>query len=105
MCLGGHLALRVSQIMTSATELTSQAAFDPRVLATFCWFGTDVHSATLGAGQKDDTLERVAKGELCNKGEVAMVFGLQDNHVPREGRDKIRAAMNDAGVEFSVSHG
>ncbi|KAL1740831.1 Alpha/Beta hydrolase protein [Schizophyllum fasciatum] len=85
MCLGGHLAFR--------------AAFDPRVLASFCWFATDIHSATLGKGKSDNSLERVRNGQL--KSEVAMVFGKQDTHVPREGRDLIRKTLEDAGVTAS----
>jgi len=85
MCLGGHLAFR--------------AAFDPRVLSAVCFFATDIHSATLGKGMKDDSLERVKKGDI--KGELVMIFGKQDTHVPRAGRDLIRATLEDAGVEAS----
>ncbi|KZS93008.1 dienelactone hydrolase [Sistotremastrum niveocremeum HHB9708] len=84
MCLGGHLAFR--------------AAFDPRVLASVCFFGTDIHSATLGKGKKDDSLIRVRKGDLTGKGELVMIFGKQDTHVPREGRDLIRKELEDANV-------
>ncbi|KZT52417.1 dienelactone hydrolase [Calocera cornea HHB12733] len=86
MCLGGHLAFR--------------AAFDPRVLATVCWFATDIHSATLGKGKQDDSLIKVRAGELKGKGEL-MIFGKQDTHVPREGRDLIRKTLEDAGVTLS----
>lgn len=54
MCLGGHLAFR--------------CAFDKRVAAAVCYFATDIHSKTLGAGG-DDSLERV--GDI--KGELVMV--------------------------------
>ncbi|TYJ53229.1 hypothetical protein B9479_006152 [Cryptococcus floricola] len=87
MCLGGHLALR--------------AAFDPRVQATFCYFATDVHSATLGAGKSDDTIIKVKNGDLTGKGEVAMVFGKQDTHVDREGRSLIRDTLDAANVTFT----
>lgn len=52
MCLGGHLAFR--------------AAFDKRVKAAVCYFATDIHSHTLGAGKNDDSLQRVKEitGEL-----------------------------------------
>ncbi|KZW02342.1 dienelactone hydrolase [Exidia glandulosa HHB12029] len=83
MCLGGHLAFR--------------AAFDPRVRASVCFFATDIHSASLGKGG-DDSLVRVRNGELKGKGEVVMIFGKQDTHVPRAGRDAIRAALEDADV-------
>lgn len=39
MCLGGHLALRVSS--PPLMQLSQQCAFDPRVLATFCYFATE----------------------------------------------------------------
>lgn len=84
MCLGGHLALR--------------CAFDPRVLATFCYFATDVHSATLGKGKSDDTLVKIRRGDLKGKGEVALVFGKQDTHVDRDGRTLIRDAIDDTGI-------
>jgi len=55
MCLGGHLAFR--------------CAFDRRVLASVCYFATDIHSSTLGEGKKDDSIKRVKD----IKGETAMV--------------------------------
>ncbi|KIK82927.1 hypothetical protein PAXRUDRAFT_832118 [Paxillus rubicundulus Ve08.2h10] len=87
MCLGGHLAFR--------------AAFDPRVLSSVCFFATDVHSATLGEGQADDSLERVRKGDMAGKGELVMIFGKQDTHIPRAGRDLIRTTLEDANVPCS----
>ncbi|KAG7450452.1 dienelactone hydrolase [Guyanagaster necrorhizus] len=84
MCLGGHLA-----------------AFDPRVRASVCFFGTDIHSATLGKGKQDDSLIRVRNGDMTGKGELVMIFGKQDTHVPREGRDLIRKTLDDANVTVS----
>ncbi|KAL0580401.1 hypothetical protein V5O48_001646 [Marasmius crinis-equi] len=101
MCLGGHLAFRVGIIPSSLLERLfnmSQAAFDPRVLASFCWFATDIHGATLGKGKNDDSLVKVRNGELTGKGELVMVFGKQDTHVPRAGRDLIRQTLEDANV-------
>jgi carboxymethylenebutenolidase len=83
MCLGGHLAYR--------------CALDPRVLAAVTYFATDLHSATLGSPQPDDSLARC--GEI--KGELAMIHGTLDNHVPPDGRDKIRKTLRDNGVIFS----
>ncbi|KIK28515.1 hypothetical protein PISMIDRAFT_90675 [Pisolithus microcarpus 441] len=87
MCLGGHLAFR--------------AAFDARVLSSVCFFATDIHCATLGRGKKDDSLERVRKGDMTRKGELVMIFGKQDTHVPRLGRDLIRTTLEDANVPCS----
>ncbi|THH34062.1 hypothetical protein EUX98_g53 [Antrodiella citrinella] len=84
MCLGGHLAFR--------------AAFDRRVLSSVCFFATDIHSATLGKGKTDDTLIRVRRGDLTNNGELVLIFGKQDTHVPRAGRDLIRKELEDANV-------
>ncbi|KIM48157.1 hypothetical protein M413DRAFT_223248 [Hebeloma cylindrosporum] len=87
MCLGGHLAFR--------------AAFDPRVLSSVCFFATDIHSASLGKGKNDDTLVKVRNGDLTGKGELVMIFGKQDTHVPRAGRDLIRQTLEDANVPVS----
>jgi carboxymethylenebutenolidase len=37
-----------------------------------CFFATDVHSATLGKGKKDDSLVRVCKGDMTGKGELVV---------------------------------
>ncbi|CAI6336907.1 unnamed protein product [Periconia digitata] len=83
MCLGGHLAYR--------------CALDARVSAAVCYFATDIHSRTLGKGKNDDSLERCGdiKGELC------MIFGKMDTHVPPEGRDLIRKRLHEEKVNFS----
>jgi len=83
VCLGGHLAFR--------------AALNPIVSASACFYATDLHTATLGEGTDDDTLARAA--EL--KGELLLVWGRQDPHVPFEGRMKIHRAVHDAGVVFT----
>jgi len=82
MCLGGHLAYR--------------CALDPRVSATVTYFATDLHSHTLG-NARDDSLDRA--GDI--KGEIALIHGVLDNHVPPDGRDLIRKTLRDAGVTFS----
>ncbi|EKD03409.1 carboxymethylenebutenolidase [Trichosporon asahii var. asahii CBS 8904] len=92
------------QIEKTVEAYDEQCAFDPRVLSTFCYFATDVHSATLGKGKKDDTLVRVKKGDLTGKGEVTLVFGKQDTHVDRAGRTLIRDTLDDAGVTLSAQH-
>eukprot|EP01117_Protostelium_nocturnum_P015233 TRINITY_DN5882_c0_g1_i1.p1 TRINITY_DN5882_c0_g1~~TRINITY_DN5882_c0_g1_i1.p1 ORF type:complete len:281 (+),score=83.86 TRINITY_DN5882_c0_g1_i1:87-845(+) len=83
MCLGGHLAFR--------------AALDPRVSSSVCYFATDIHCHSLGKGKNDDSLKRV--NEI--KGELLMIFGKKDTHVPPEGRDLIRKTLHDSGVSFS----
>ena len=83
MCLGGHLAFR--------------CAMDKRIRASVCYFATDIHSHSLGAGKQDDSLQRVKDIH----GELIMIFGKRDNHVPPEGRDLIRKTLHEAGVTFS----
>jgi len=91
ICIGGHLAFR--------------AAFNPGVLAAACFYATDIHTRSLGWGMSDDTLDRMAEVT----GEMLMVWGRQDPHVPREGRRLLYDAMNDAGLllqwhEFNAAH-
>jgi dienelactone hydrolase len=83
MCLGGHLAFR--------------CAFSPHIKAAVCYFATDIHSHTLGAGKSDDSLHRAKD----IKAELVMIFGKRDNHVPAKGRDLIRKTLHEAGVEYS----
>ncbi|KAJ3479932.1 hypothetical protein NLI96_g8712 [Meripilus lineatus] len=105
MCLGGHLVSPTPH-PTDVTYLSYQqafrAAFDPRVLSSVCFFATDIHTASLGKGKNDDTLVRVQNGDLTGKGELVMIFGKQDTHVPRAGRDLIRKSLEDANVTASV---
>lgn len=86
MCLGGHLAFR--------------CAMDARVSSAVCYFATDIHSHSLGAGKSDNSLQRVAAGDLGHA-EVAMIFGKLDGHVPAGGRDLIRRSLHEAGAVFS----
>lgn len=82
VCLGGHLALR--------------AGYHPKVRAAVCFYPTDVHSATLGAGKSDDTLSRVEQ----LKTPLLFVFGRQDPHIPQAGRDLIRDRLNSVDADF-----
>ena len=82
VCLGGHLAYR--------------AALEPDVSAAACFYPTDIHSGTLGAGQSDDSLARMR--ELT--AETLFVFGRQDPHVPFEGRQAIRERLEAVGARY-----
>ena len=78
MCLGGHLAFR--------------CAFDKRVAAAVCYFATDIHSKTLGAGG-DDSLARAGdiEGELVMVRFFLIFFGKGEaNAAPMSGRKKRR---------------
>jgi carboxymethylenebutenolidase len=83
ICIGGHLAFR--------------AAMNPQVLATACFYATDIHKRSLGKGMKDNTLDRIP--EIT--GEMLMIWGRQDPHIPREGRRIIYEAMADANLHFT----
>lgn len=83
ICIGGHLAFR--------------CAMNPDVQAGACYYATDIHSRSLGAGKNDDSLDRMDQ----IPGEMLMVFGRQDPHVPAEGRRAIYDAMTLADVDFT----
>jgi carboxymethylenebutenolidase len=82
ICMGGHLAFR--------------AAMNPSVLASVCFYATDIHSHSLGQGKNDDSLARA--GEI--KGELLHIWGRQDPHVPLEGRNLIKARLEEVGANF-----
>ena len=91
ICIGGHLSFR--------------AAMNPEVLAAACFYATDIHSRSLGQGKNDNSLDRMRE----IRGEMMMVWGRQDPHVPEEGRRLIQAKMSEAGVlytwhEFNAAH-
>ncbi len=91
LCIGGHLAFR--------------AAMNPDVLAAACFYATDIHKRSLGEGMHDNTLDRIP--EIA--GELLMIYGRQDPHVPREGRAIVYNALSDAERafqwhEFNAAH-
>ena len=86
ICIGGHLALR--------------SAFEVGVRAAACFYATDIHTHSLGQGARDDTLARLGDA----RGELLMVWGRQDPHIPPAGRrlihDRMEAAA-DNGLTFT----
>jgi len=84
-CIGGHIAFR--------------AALQPDVLATVCFYGTGIHNGKLGKDEDAGSLERASE----IRGELLLVFGTLDPHVPEEGRAKIKTALERAGTNFSMS--
>lgn len=83
ICIGGHLAFR--------------AAMNSQVLATACFYATDIHKHSLGKGMNDDSLERARDIH----GELLMIWGRQDPHIPLEGRLKVLARLNELGTRLS----
>jgi len=76
ICIGGHLAFR--------------AAMHEDVRAAACFYATDIHKGSLGAGG-DDSLARA--GEI--DGELMMVWGRQDPHIPDDGRTTIKKRLDE----------
>jgi carboxymethylenebutenolidase len=83
ICIGGHLAFR--------------AAMNTDVLATTCFYATDIHKKSLGLGQNDNSLERA--GEI--KGELLHIWGRQDPHIPLEGRNLVKARLEEVGAKYT----
>lgn len=83
ICIGGHLAFR--------------AAMNLGVNAAVCFYATDIHKRGLGKGMNDDSLDRIKE----IKGELMMIWGRQDPHVPGEGRAKVYQALTGAGSTFT----
>jgi carboxymethylenebutenolidase len=82
VCVGGHLAFR--------------CATNREIRAGACFYATDLHKRSLGSGG-DDSLART--GEIA--GELMMVWGRQDPHVPAEGRALIYQALAENNVTFT----
>jgi carboxymethylenebutenolidase len=83
VCLGGHLAFR--------------AGLHPRVQASSCLYATDIHSSTMPAGDAPQTIDRLTEFN----GEILMIWGKQDPHVPLEGRKLLYEKFTDANINFS----
>ena len=83
-CIGGHLAFR--------------AAFQPDVRATVCYYGTGIHDGKLG---KDADAGSLARAKEIH-GELLLIFGTKDPHVPEAGRETIDRALRDSGVRYKT---
>ena len=83
-CIGGHLAFR--------------AALQPDVRATVCFYGTGIHNGKLGKDADAGSLAQSAK----IRGEVLMIFGSNDPHVPSEGRETVERGLLAAGVKHRI---
>lgn len=82
-CIGGHLAFR--------------AALQPEVKATACFYATDLHNQNIPNKPNQHSMERLAD----IKGELMMIWGKQDNHVPAEGRLSVYQQLSAANVDFT----
>lgn len=83
ICIGGHLAFR--------------AAMNEDVRAAACFYATDIHKGGLGKGMQDDSLARA--GEI--RGELLHIWGRQDPHIPLEGRNLVKARLEELGARYT----
>ncbi len=98
ICIGGHLAFR--------------CAMQAEIQAAICFYATDIHKIAshprgLGPGMADDSLERARRGDI--QGELLMIWGRQDPHVPFEGRAQVQGALEASSgsyqwLEFNAAH-
>ena len=82
-CIGGHLAFR--------------AALQPEVKATACFYATDLHTNIIPNKPGQHSMERLAE----IKGELQMIWGKQDNHIPTAGRALVYQKLTDANLTFT----
>lgn len=83
ICIGGHLAFR--------------CAMNAEISAAVCFYATDIHKRSLGKGMNDNSLDRIKE----IKGELLMIYGRQDPHIPQQGRDLIYRNLVDADINFT----
>lgn len=82
-CIGGHLAFR--------------AALQPEVQATACFYATDLHTNTIPNKPGQHSMDRLAD----IKGELLMIWGKQDNHIPTAGRLVVYQKLTAQGLSFT----
>lgn len=82
-CIGGHLSFR--------------AAFQSEIRAAVCCYPTGIPSGKLGKGVAD-TIERVSE----IKGEMLIVLGTLDPHVPENDRQTLSQALEKANVPHLI---
>jgi carboxymethylenebutenolidase len=85
---------------------------NPEILAGVSFYATDIHKLDdhprgLGTGMADNSLERARRGDI--KGELLMIFGRQDPHVPFAARNQVREALETSNtnyqwLEFNGAH-
>lgn len=82
-CIGGHLAFR--------------AALQPEIKSTACFYATDLHSLTIPNKPGQHSMERLKD----ITGEMLMIWGKQDPHIPTAGRMEVYKKMTDANLMFT----
>jgi carboxymethylenebutenolidase len=82
-CIGGHLAFR--------------AALQPEIKATACFYATDLHTQVIPNKLGQHSMERLAD----IKGELLMIWGKQDPHIPAAGRAEVYSKLSAAELKFT----
>ncbi|UXY15528.1 dienelactone hydrolase family protein [Chitiniphilus purpureus] len=82
-CIGGHLAFR--------------AALQPEVRGTACFYATDLHTQVIPNQPGQHSMDRA--GEIG--GELLMIWGKQDPHIPATGRAEVYARLAALGLDFT----
>jgi carboxymethylenebutenolidase len=90
-CIGGHLAFR--------------AALQPEIKSTACFYATDLHSMTIPNKPGQHSMERLSD----ISGELLMIWGKQDTHIPTPGRMDVYKKLTEANLlftwhEFNAEH-
>ena len=82
-CIGGHLAFR--------------AALQPEIKGAACFYGTDLHIQVIPNAPGQHSMERL--NDI--KGELLMIWGKQDNHIPPEALEKIHKELSATDITFT----
>ncbi|MES2673570.1 MAG: dienelactone hydrolase family protein [Pseudomonadota bacterium] len=82
-CLGGGLAYR--------------AAINPAISATSCFYATDIHSGMTPSKTGNDSRTRTKD----IRGEMQMIWGKQDPHIPAEGRALVYKTLSENSINFT----
>lgn len=82
-CIGGHLAFR--------------AALQAQVKATVCFYATDLHTSIIPNQPGQHSMDRLSD----IKGELMMIWGKQDPHIPASGRAEVYRKLSEANLTFT----
>lgn len=82
-CIGGHLAFR--------------AALQPEIKSTACFYATDLHTNVIPNQTNQHSMERLKEIQ----GELMMIWGKQDPHIPTAGRILVYHKLTEAELNFT----
>jgi carboxymethylenebutenolidase len=68
------------------------------VRATVCYYGTGIHDGKLGQDADAGSLARAKE----IRGELLMIFGTKDPHVPDAGRETIDRALQKSDIHYNT---